>query len=446
MSLETAPTPNEENTPPVEPTPEKSERPNLLEWAQEQIHALRERLTSAKSEKEVRDGVLAKIIEGPEAVSSSIEVAPKTEVIPTPETIDSVQESAAHEETKQVNSEQLIAAKMAAMSAEPVTEIAQKQLQEFETSRTMFNSVKETIVGKDEVVTSPVLVQKTKKVLTNFTRFARDSFQKVSEKVSDEDLEAADVTVEVIGRNDIVENSDLLSVPENRNVLKSLLELEVYKEVGCSHLIEVRGVTPAQFRYMISRSGDNPTAFLSDDRRENGGRIAIDNKISEATHPYIGPEDPDYESEMKLWQQVFPEAPKVFGVDKWSMSRNHGVIYALKDKEGEDVLLIPIHVDPKNAVAFFGELVHGKKDDQKSALEYHALSEGNKQYLGTGLYDLGCKYFIDTLRSVKESGLINSLTVKGEENLITTGSIVKDSRIREEMERQYQSRVVETEQ
>lgn len=114
------------------------------------------------------------------------------------------------------------------------------------------------------------------------------------------------------------------------------------------------------------------------------------------------------------------------------MSRTHSALYAVKDQHGQDILFLPIHVDPNSplvAIRHFLERLFGKVYPH-SALAYHAVAfDGDPNYVGTGLYDLGIQVLLGLLTKAKQAHYIAGLSIRGESSLITSGSIVKDDRI-----------------
>jgi len=198
------------------------------------------------------------------------------------------------------------------------------------------------------------------------------------------------------------------------------------QEVNATHWLMVTGVSVEQLHAIVYNMGHNPTAKLSGDRGENAGRIAIDNYPEDMP---IDASDPRYPNESQYWKQLFPNKLLPKAIQKWHVSRNHSVVYSVKDKEGKDVIMLPIHMDPKNWVVTIKELFTGKmfskKKGEKSALDYHGLPQANKRYLGTGLYELGASQFIHMLRR-KQPGAFGNLIVEGEEKLDTTKTISGD--------------------
>ncbi len=141
------------------------------------------------------------------------------------------------------------------------------------------------------------------------------------------------------------------------------------------------------------------------------------------------------EQEKALWQPVFPKLASLpilgkIGPGKWRMSRTHSVIYGVKNQEGKDVLLLPVHMDARNAVVFVRDLVdkvRGKKREGRAALDYHQMHTGQEKYVGTGLYDLGIKNMLRLFEEHRDR--VGGLQVVGREKLETTGTIVGDDRI-----------------
>ncbi len=251
-------------------------------------------------------------------------------------------------------------------------------------------------------------------------------------------LKQATVRVCVLERDALVTDpafKPLFEIEENKKPLQALMEQELYKEVNCEHILMLKGLTPAQFHVLIRKMGYNPWTFFSDPRGENAGRVAIGNTLLEdGRHPLVDmqPEHPDYEREMALWQPVFPELNHIPWVRRWRMSRTHGVVYGLKDAEENDILLFPVHIDPKSPAAILRD-IFGRKKGERSAFVYHGLARerdtSKSAYVGTGLYDLGIKNFIRLLKQAHERGLFANLDVEGEDMLKTTGTIVGDDRI-----------------
>lgn len=210
------------------------------------------------------------------------------------------------------------------------------------------------------------------------------------------------------------------------------MEMELYKEVNCERFLMLEGLTPAQFHCLIRKMGYNPWAIFSDPRGENAGRVVIGNALlADGRHPLadIERDHPDYDKEMALWPPVFPKLGHIPWVRGWSMSRTHGVVYGVKDEQEKDVLMFPVHIDPKSPIALVRD-VWEKKKGERWVLAYHQIAREEEArrsaYIGTGLYDLGCKNFIRLLKRANENGLFANLIIDGADTLKTTGTIVGD--------------------
>lgn len=307
---------------------------------------------------------------------------------------------------------------------------ADERLEDYNSQRTNYYETKrKEYFGEPEPETWKTRISSRLKPLRNITRMGGDlvrSFQSIGEKRT---LPQALVTANVLSRSELHDDPEfqrLLSVPENKKPLMDLLDREVFREVNCRNILVLKGLKPEQFHLLAKQMGDSPRAFLSDDRGENAGRYASDNVLpTNGKHPFVSEDDPDYEPEKALWGPVFPGLKNIPVVKDWMMSRAHSVTYAVKDPDGKDVLIMPVHVDPKNPVASFR---FGKE-----ALKYHQTTGveqvGQAKYVGTGLYDLGIKYFLRKLNMAKEHGLIGGLKISGEEKLETTNKITKDDKI-----------------
>ena len=266
------------------------------------------------------------------------------------------------------------------------------------------------------------------KPLKNITRMGGDllrSFQSISERPT---LQNAEVEATILGRDEILANPQfqaLLNIPENKTELMNLCDRELFREVNCRNILMLEGLSPAQFHLLAKRMGGSPKAFLSDDRGENSGRYSADNILpADGKHPFVEADDPDYKAEKELWEPVFPDS-SIPVIKNWRMSRTHSVVYAVKDAGGKDVLLMPIHVDPKNPVAAFRFGQDALKYHQSTGVE----EVGKAKYVGTGLYDLGIKYFARHLRLAKEKGFIKEVNITGEDKLVTTNKITRDDQI-----------------
>lgn len=311
---------------------------------------------------------------------------------------------------------------------------ARERMKEFEGSKAAYLARREELFGLQEEDKTPKLVQVLNKITRNFTRWMEDERRRKMRHVDPEEVKVAKMEITVEDRNALLkdENKYLFENKANLPVLQAFMGKELYIEQNCTHFLRIKGTTIDQFHWLVEQLGYNPTTFLSDDRGENGGRLAVDNAPQKGKHPFLREDDLNYADEMRYWMPV--QLPKYLkwwpGSEKWRMSRTHGVVYGVEGKDSQEELLIPIHMDPKNAVAAVGELF-GKKKEDHGALVYHKMALGDKYVgrLGTGLYDLGCKYLIWLLRGAQKGGLIGDVRVQGEEDLRTTGSIVGDDRI-----------------
>src|SRR5437660_2265339 len=115
----------------------------------------------------------------------------------------------------------------------------------------------------------------------------------------------------------------------------------------------ITGICQHEFHALVKEMWYNPLAFLTDDRRENAGRVAIDRDENQPVG--LSPQDPDYEAEDALRQKVFPGVKHIPWVKDWRMSRTHGVVYAVKDYEGRDVIMFPVHGDVNNPIVSIAE-------------------------------------------------------------------------------------------
>lgn len=307
---------------------------------------------------------------------------------------------------------------------------ADERFQDYTSRREEYYSEKrKQYFGDPKPETWKTRVASKLKPLRNLTRMFGDtvrSFQSIGEKRT---LPNTQLSATVLSRSEVHDDpqfQQLLSVPDNHRQLMDLMDREFFREVNCRNVLMLRGLKPEQFHLLARQMGDSPRAFLSDDRGENAGRYATDNVLPpNGEHPFVSKDDPDYEAEKALWGPVYPGMKNVPVINDWMMSRTHSVIYGVKDMDGSDVLLMPIHVDPLNPVTVFR---FGKKtlDDHKTT---GVEQVGQAKYVGTGLYDLGIKYMLRKLNMAKEQGLIADLKVNGEEKLATTGKITKDDEI-----------------
>jgi hypothetical protein len=315
---------------------------------------------------------------------------------------------------------------------------AEQRLANFEDSRRRYYEIKPQLFGPPKPETwRTQLARKTK--LRKMIMRGFDVVVSLVESYGEaEALKQATVRVSVLERDALLTDpalKPLLGIEENKKLLQALMEQELYKEVNCERFLMIKGLTPAQFHFLIRKMGYNPWSFFSDPRGENAGRVTIHNDLlKDGRHPLadIQRGHPDYDREMALWQPVFPELHHIPWIRDWHMSRTHGVVYGLKDEEGKNVLMFPVHIDPKNAIVTVRD-VFGRKKDERWALAYHQIAgdgEGKKsKYVGTGLYDLGCKNFIRLLKDANENGLFANLVIDGADKLRTTDTIVGDDRI-----------------
>lgn len=274
------------------------------------------------------------------------------------------------------------------------------------------------------------------KGLLNITRMLPDMIQRIQSLGKATALKEARVVATVVNREEFINDPayrELFTVPENKQVLENFLTRELGAEVNATRFLLLEGITAAQLHAWVRQLGYSPFAFLSDDRGENAGRASIDNDWpADDRHPLL--ETPLSESEMRtekaLWQPVFPKLRWLPGIGKWRESRTHFVLSKVKTPDGKEVLLVPVHMDARNAVVAFRDLldkVIGKKREGRAALDYHRIHTGQKNYVGTGLYDLGIKNLLRLFEEHQQ--LIGSLRINGREKVQTTGTIVGDDKI-----------------
>jgi len=315
---------------------------------------------------------------------------------------------------------------------------AEQRLANFEDARRRYYEIKPELFGPPKPETWRTHLARKTKLRKMITRIA-DVIVNVGENYGKaEALKQATVRVSVLERDALLTDptlKSLIAIEENKKPLQALMEQELYKEVNCERFLMLKGLTPAQFHLLVRKMGYNPWSFFSDPRGENAGRVAIGNELLEdGRHPLadIQRGQPDYDREMALWQPVFPELGRIPWVRDWRMSRTHGVVYGLKDEEGKNVLMFPIHIDPKSPIAAVRD-VFGRKQGERWALAYHQIAEEEEikelKYVGTGLYDLGSKNFIRLLKQANENGLFANLVIDGANKLKTTDTIVGDDRI-----------------
>ena len=329
--------------------------------------------------------------------------------------------------------------------------IAEERLQEFHSFTSDYLKKKDTLLGKPKLRLSdlkkygvPAGVIKVLGVSNNFVRMFSDGVRLIGSKlISKETLREADIQAEIVPRNSLLEHPTFQEAiatensyaAKNKKILAEFVDREVATEANCTNVVVVRGLSPTLHTRLISEMGEQPVTFLSDSRGENAGRVAIDN-IPRGGHPFLSDQDPSYQDEMRYWMPVFfnlderPSRSWIQPWKRWYVSRTHGVVYATKDTQGKDALFFPIHVDTKNPVMAIVEAVKGTGKGEKSALAYHQTAVANEaSYVGTGLYDLGSAIFVHRLREMAHQGKIKEPKIKGEENLRTRYSIVKDDQI-----------------
>ena len=314
---------------------------------------------------------------------------------------------------------------------------AEQRLQSFHAFRDNYRQAAETRFGAPP--TYSVL-----KHANNVTRMIGDFVRELRSKRETETLNTLNVSAEVVAREEFFEDqqlAELLALVKNREAASAFVWQELMAEVNCSHVLVLQGISAEQFHLLIRQMGDNPAVFLSDYRGENGGRIGYDLKPrANGTPPLIDPDHPYYSEESTFWGKVLhTDIPFLRNLH---VARNHSTIYQLKDASDQDVLVLPIHVDPKNPSASLGDLynkIAGKESLGRSAIDYHKPADlNNKRYLGTGLYPLGIKLFLQRLNEAQTNGLFANLQVVGEEKLNnqTTDTIFADDLIGIEMEEQ----------
>lgn len=278
----------------------------------------------------------------------------------------------------------------------------------------------------------PLKLQKISKGSNNVTRWIHDLVKRIVNPSSDDEIKRLSLKVRVLRRIDLHKDPKfriLAARKKNKHILRTLLDKEVFREANLSHFLMILGASAAQFHRLIRTMGHKATAFLSDDRGENGGRIVMEGLTKDGKHPLIPETHPRYKAEMNYWGKVFPHAPRWAPWSNYHMSRIHAVVYTVRDEKGNDVLLLPIHVDPKNAIVALAEFfkLRKKGKDEHTALEYHdAMITSQDDYVGTGLYDLGCSLFIHQLQSAHSSGVFHSLTIEGSQLIRTSGTIIED--------------------
>ncbi|MBI4066643.1 hypothetical protein HY411_02915 [Candidatus Gottesmanbacteria bacterium] len=290
----------------------------------------------------------------------------------------------------------------------------QEVVTEFLRSKRTYEEKRGTLFGQETHSSIPLSLAKIAKAAHNFFRMPGDLLRNLLTKGGDERLNDRSVRASVLRREGFVDSAlfgQLYANPKNRNALKAFLENELFAEANCTHFIALEGLSIVVLHKLMDKLGHNPHAFLSDDRGENGGRIAMDNTLEGGKHPLLSPSDPRYGKEMEYWRPVFPTMPRWLPLSRWMQSRTHSVVYTVTDGK-QELIILPVHVDPKNAVSVFGELL-GKKGG-RGALSYHRpVVASDKTYIGTGLYRLGCNVFLDQLKKAKAHGIIKDVLIDG---------------------------------
>lgn len=321
-----------------------------------------------------------------------------------------------------------------------------RRVAEFQRFRALFKQKREKLLGTPTPETLwSYFTSKTKfgKRLLNFIKPFPDMIYRIDSWGKIESLKRANVRITIIAREVFISEAspfkELFEISKNKKILETFLTREPYAEVNCEKFIVLEGLTLAQFHVWVRKLNHSPFSFWSDDRGENAGRASIDNEWpSDDKHPLMEtPLSPtDLQKEKELWQPVFPSLRWLYYFNEWYISRTHVVIYRVRDKQGRDVILLPVHIDPKNAVMVIGDLVHrviGKRPRGKNALTYHKMEVGRESYVGTGLYDLGIKNLLRLLEMRKDQ--FGHLEIIGREKIQTTGTIIGDDRINSQIEK-----------
>lgn len=274
---------------------------------------------------------------------------------------------------------------------------------------------------------------KAVKVTKNIRRLFRDIRRRARRQDTSDQANRVTLMVTVTEREQFLQSEllkQLQKIPGNRRQLSAFIHEELNREDNCTHFLIIEGLTTDQLHILVHQLGQNPHAFLSDDRGENGGRIVIDNSFFDGHHPFMDHNDPDYLEEAHYWLPAFPSSPKWTHLNTWMMSRTHGLIYTVIH-QGKEMILLPVHVDPKNVVVTIRDLFHRFHPHEHHALSYHDISVPNDlTYRGTGLYRLGCNIFLYLLKKAERQGLIKKLVILGSEEEIKNDiSIVRGDRI-----------------
>ena len=324
-------------------------------------------------------------------------------------------------------------------------EKATTRLTQFATDRAGYDQKKAALFGTLPTTVGQRLTGFWAKVWNssaNFRRAPGDWLRRIRLAVNKNiqtDLKKKTVTVDVLARRSLLDDPAFVALVEQAKAegntkalrsLQALLDREVFKEVNAEHVTMISGISGDELSSIALSSGNNPVAFLSEDRGENF-RIAIDNALENGQQPFaaegaLNALTPEQKArELGFWQKLFPGARGIDPRKNWSVSRNHSVVYEVT-VGGKTYLFLPAHVDPKNAVAAFKKTAPGEQD----ALKYHQMEAGtNKSYVGTGLYDLGQALIIHLLDKAKEAGVVADVKVTGEEDLRTTGTITGDDAV-----------------
>lgn len=330
------------------------------------------------------------------------------------------------------------------LPADNSTVEAINKLENFDVSRNKYVSFKNDrgiVVAQEKMTKTQAWVEA---IRVNLKRLRGDIQRRkeIRRQIRSGEMRFEDVSlkIEVMERDALIEDSrmqKLWEIEGNRETLISFTEKELYQEVNATHWLMLSGASVEQFHGIIDGMGHNPDAFLSGDRGENGGRIVIDNYKEDMP---IDEHDSRYGMEKGYWEALFRSKLLPEGMKKWHMSRNHSVIYSVKDSEGLDIIMLPVHIDPKNWVVSIKELFSPPKKGERSALAYHSLAEGEKRYLGTGLYELGSFQLINLLRK-KQPGLFGALEVIGEDKLDTTRTISGDEERSVALEKVFRDKI-----
>lgn len=335
-----------------------------------------------------------------------------------------------------------------------VKKIAKNRLLEYRASLEEYMNLREDLFEglRDKPFFRESKIDAIIAVLTNFARMFRDIFRFARSKhpLVDDWLRESSLKVKVIARKELLKDRRFKEIlRKNKGSIRDLLDNEVFREVNCSHLLMVEGITLTQLHFLIKKLGYNPAVFLSDPRREDL-RFAVDNRLLDKNHPFkekiekLFLSDELMDREISYWQPFAPEILKrIPGPKKWHKSRTHGHVYKARYKK-KNILFIPVHIDPKNAVLAIAEIFGWKNKDDKSALHYHQTAAGKgKSYVGTGLYNLGAAVFLKLLRTIDGQGMVQEINIEGIEKLETTHSILVDNLIADEMEKIMLSHPIE---